>query len=82
MITLTNESKQILRLMMKRKVIGGGELLNSFKLDSQQLVDSLKPMVDEGLVETNVIGFDKNTLSDAYFNVNFSSMDRAMMLAS
>lgn len=79
---LSDASKQILRLMMKTKVVSGGELLSFSNLNPQVLAGALRELFDESLIETNSMGFDAKTLADAYFNLNFALISKARMLAS
>lgn len=77
---IDENSRQILRLMMKKKVVSGIELLSVSQLDTQVLADALRALCAEGLIETNAMGFNKDTVAEAYFNLNFSSMNKARML--
>jgi hypothetical protein len=82
MSEVTNDSKQVLRFMLQSKVCDGAALIQLFSGDGQRAVDALRPLIDEGLLETNSIAFDAKTLPRTFFNLNFSSMSKARTLAS
>ena len=79
---LNPASKQVLRLLMDSKVVQGAALLKMFDGDAVKAVDAIRPLIDEGLVQTNSLGLNPSTLLEAGFNLNFSAMRKAAMLAS
>ena len=82
MVQLSENAKLVLRLMMESRVMSGGELFQRSRLNANDLSDALRKLVDQGLIQTNVMGFDQSSLIEAYFNVIPSALNLAKMLAS
>jgi hypothetical protein len=71
--SLSEESQRILRVMVQKPVIAGGELVILAHISSpEKLADALRPLLSAGVISTNT-SIDPNEVLKSYFNLNPSA---------
>lgn len=79
--SLTPESQRILRVMVHKPVITGGELMVLAKLTPEQMASAVRPLVSAGIISTNTSGEDLSEMVSSYYNLNPSARQFAEFAA-
>lgn len=66
---LNDESKQVLRLILRRGVASGADLLAATAMTPAALVQALDPLLKSEIVGSSGNAYDPNSIPDAFFNV-------------
>jgi hypothetical protein len=80
--SLSDESQRVLRVIVRKPVITGGELMVLAHMDANQLADAVRPLVSAYIISTNTSSLDPNEIIGAYFNLNPSARQYAESAAT
>jgi hypothetical protein len=74
---LSDESKQILHLILRRGVVSGADLLSATAMTPAVLVQALDPLLKSEIVGSSGNAYDQSGIRDAFFNVRPSARSLA-----
>ena len=79
-VTLPENSQRVLRVMLGRPVISGGELAIMTSIPPDELAEALRPLISNGIISTDSPGSAE--IQKSYFNLNPSARSFAEYAAS